>query len=67
MPTLILWCQRDRLLDFSSIDALRRGLTNAAKVEVTVFEPCSHMPMMEQPVLMAERLTRFYTEAGPLR
>jgi pimeloyl-ACP methyl ester carboxylesterase len=67
MPTLILWCQRDRLLDFSSIDVLRRGLTNASKVEVEVFEPCSHMPMMEQPVPVAERLARFYKEAGSPR
>jgi len=67
VPTLILWCQRDRLLDFSSIDALRRGLTSAPKVEVAVFEPCSHMPMMEQPTLMAERLARFFAEPGAAR
>jgi pimeloyl-ACP methyl ester carboxylesterase len=57
LPTLVLWCNGDRLLDVSSLDVLRAGLPHAA---VDVLYGCSHMPMMEQPEQVAVRLVEFW-------
>lgn len=43
---LIVWCDRDQLLDVSSVDAFRAGLP---KARVEILQGCGHMPMMEQP------------------
>jgi abhydrolase domain-containing protein 6 len=57
-PTLVLWCDRDQLLDVSSVEAFKRGLPSA---EVVVLKGCGHMPMMEQPDAVAARLRALFT------
>jgi abhydrolase domain-containing protein 6 len=52
-PTLILWCDRDQLLDVSSLDAFRAGMPEA---QIEIFKGCGHMPMMEQPRETADLL-----------
>ncbi len=58
-PTLVLWCRDDRLLDLSSVDTIKAGLVLAPRVEVSLLDRCSHMPMMEQPDAMAAALEGF--------
>jgi abhydrolase domain-containing protein 6 len=52
-PTLVLWCDRDQLLDVSSVDAFRAGLPQA---RIEILQGCGHMPMMEKPVETATLL-----------
>ena len=53
LPTLVVWCDRDRLLDVSSVATIERlrPATNEA-----VLQGCSHMPMMERPGEIADVL-----------
>lgn len=60
VPTLLLWCAGDRIIDPSAITAWRRAI--GAEVKDTVLlEGCNHMPMMEQPDATAAALRRFTT------
>ena len=59
VPTLALWCRDDKLLDVSSLEAIERGIVRAP-VETAVLAGCSHMPMMEQPKAMADKLLPFF-------
>jgi pimeloyl-ACP methyl ester carboxylesterase len=56
MPTLVIWCDRDRVLDVSVVDTLVRGLPLA---ELEILRGCGHMPMMEFPAETAARLEAF--------
>jgi abhydrolase domain-containing protein 6 len=56
VPVLAVWCRGDRLLDVSSLDAIAREQPAATIVKL---DPCSHMPMMEQPDAMAQALREF--------
>jgi pimeloyl-ACP methyl ester carboxylesterase len=58
-PTLVLWCRDDRLLDVSSVDKIKAGLVTAPRVEITLLDRCSHMPMMERPSAVAAALGEF--------
>ncbi len=53
--TLVVWCDGDRLLDVSSVATIRAKLPSA---EAVVLTGCSHMPMMEKPVELAEALRK---------
>ena len=46
MPSLVLWCREDRVLDVSSVEAFRAGLPNE---QVVLLDDCGHMPLMERP------------------
>jgi pimeloyl-ACP methyl ester carboxylesterase len=46
MPTLILWCDHDRIVPLDVGIKLRRTLPNA---ELKLVEGCGHMPHEEQP------------------
>jgi abhydrolase domain-containing protein 6 len=59
-PTLVLWCDRDQLLDVSSVDAFRSGLPAAT---INIFKGCGHMPMMEFPELTAAALVAHFQTA----
>ena len=61
VPTLALWCRDDKLLDVSSLEAIKRGVVRAP-LEEEVLEGCSHMPMMERPAAMAARLLPFFAK-----
>lgn len=47
VPVHVVWCRQDRMLDVSSIDAIRAKLPQA---RYSVLEHgCGHMPMIERP------------------
>lgn len=52
-PTLLLWCDGDRIVDPSAVDAWAARLSRARRV---VLEGCGHMPMMERPAEVADAL-----------
>lgn len=56
LPTLVVWCDGDRILDVSAVDTLVRGLPRA---ELEVLRGCGHMPMMERPAATAIVLEAF--------
>lgn len=56
LPTLVLWCDGDRVLDVSAVDTLVRGLRLA---ELVTLGGCGHMPMMERPAATAAALEGF--------
>lgn len=53
MPSLVLWCRDDQVLDVSSLDAFTTGLPNE---QTLILEDCGHMPIMERPTETAEAL-----------
>lgn len=56
LPTLVLWCEGDRVLDVSAVDVLVRELPRA---ELVTFRGCGHMPMIERPAATARALEAF--------
>ena len=46
MPSLVLWCRDDQVLDVSSVKAFEAGLPNE---HVVILDDCGHMPVMERP------------------
>jgi pimeloyl-ACP methyl ester carboxylesterase len=56
LPTLVLWCDGDRVLDVSAVETLARDLPYAELVTLT---GCGHMPMMERPMETAVALDGF--------
>ena len=63
MPVLGLWCNDDRVIDPSALDALRKGLVAAPQIGTSLLNGCGHMPIMEEPRATADALTRFLTGA----
>jgi abhydrolase domain-containing protein 6 len=55
-PTLLLWCERDRVIDASAA-ALYRDAIHGSKVRL--LQGCNHMPMMERPDETAAMLEEF--------
>jgi pimeloyl-ACP methyl ester carboxylesterase len=56
VPTLIVWADRDRLLDVSGAEILRSVIP---KAEVVIMKDCGHVPMVERPRETAEHFLRF--------
>jgi len=54
--TLVLWGDRDRVLDVSSVQVLERGLPNSATV---IMKDCGHLTMIERPQEAAEHYAAF--------
>jgi pimeloyl-ACP methyl ester carboxylesterase len=54
-PTLLLWGDRDRVLDVSSIDVMKPLLK---KPSVAILRDCGHVPMIERP----EETARLYLD-----
>ena len=44
-PTLILWSEKDRVLDISSVPLFEKGIRNHKKM---IFKDCGHAPMIEK-------------------
>jgi pimeloyl-ACP methyl ester carboxylesterase len=63
MPVLGLWCNDDRVIDPSALDALRKGLAATPQIGTSLLNGCDHMPIMEEPRATADALTRFLTGA----
>ncbi|MBK7001309.1 MAG: alpha/beta hydrolase [Rhodoferax sp.] len=57
-PTLLLWGERDQVLDSSAIPVFQRHLT-ASKTTVSVIPQVGHLPMLEQPGETAKRHLMF--------
>jgi abhydrolase domain-containing protein 6 len=54
--TLVLWGDRDRVLDVSCVQVLEKGLPNSATV---IMKDCGHLPMIERPQEAAGHYTAF--------
>lgn len=52
-PTLVVWCDGDRILDVGSVATIRARMPRAKDV---VLAGCGHMPMMEMPREMADAM-----------
>lgn len=59
MPVLGVWCHDDKVVDISSLDTLRNGLTAASAISTSTINGCNHMPMLEVPDVTAQVLTGF--------
>lgn len=57
-PTLLLWGERDQVIDVSSIPVFQRHLT-ASKTTVSILPQIGHLPMLEQPAETARRYNEF--------
>jgi abhydrolase domain-containing protein 6 len=55
-PTLILWGDRDQVLDVSSVPVFEKGLRNHQTV---LIKDCGHLPMLEKPEETAEKYIDF--------
>jgi pimeloyl-ACP methyl ester carboxylesterase len=45
-PTLILWGDKDKVVDISSVQVFEKGLINHKTI---IIKDCGHVPMMEKP------------------
>ena len=61
VPTLLLWCRDDKVIDVSAVETFQAGLPRS---EAVLLEGCGHMPMMAQPATVAAALAGF-AKAGP--
>jgi len=61
-PVLLLWGQSERLLPFEGIEYFRTHLPSGSRVEVLA--NCGHVPQIECPEAVVDRLTRFADARG---
>jgi abhydrolase domain-containing protein 6 len=55
-PTLLLWCENDRVIDVSSVPIFQAGIANS---QALILKGCGHMPMMAKPVEVAQGIENF--------
>lgn len=60
LPTLLLWGEKDTLVDRDSTTRTLLAIPGAANLEV--LRGVGHSPMIEAPVVLAERIIDFITE-----
>ncbi|HOP61811.1 MAG TPA: alpha/beta hydrolase [Spirochaetota bacterium] len=56
MPVLIIWGDKDEILDISSVSVLEKGIK---KYTTKILKNCGHVPMMERPEETAGYITSF--------
>lgn len=56
-PSLILWGRRDRVLHVDDAQALHRALAGS---QLRIYEDLGHVPMVEQPMLLAGHCREFW-------
>jgi pimeloyl-ACP methyl ester carboxylesterase len=56
VPTLLVWCERDRVIDISAMGIYQAAIAHSVQ---TRLEGCNHMPMMERPAQTANALENF--------
>ncbi|SDG28456.1 alpha/beta fold hydrolase [Phytopseudomonas seleniipraecipitans] len=61
-PTLLLWGDQDRILDVSSVEAMKPLLVD---VSVVIIKGCGHAPMLERPEETAAHYRHFLDGIGP--
>lgn len=62
VPVQIIWGDKDRLLDVSSVEVMTPELENET---VVIMEDCGHVPMLERPSETAEHLDAFIQSLQP--
>lgn len=60
MPALILWGEKDQVLDVSMVDVFKQKLPQA---QVKIFPGVGHVPMMEIPQETADAVSQFIASA----
>lgn len=60
VPTLLVWCRDDAVIDASAGELYQARLLDSRLAKI---EGCNHMPMMEQPVVLAALLQGFIGDA----
>lgn len=60
VPTLLLWCRDDQVVDVAAAD---RYAALIPRVERVLLDGCNHMPMMERPQATVGALRRFLLPA----
>ncbi|MDF3932052.1 alpha/beta fold hydrolase [Pseudomonas citronellolis] len=63
-PTLLLWGDRDRVLDVSSIEVMKPLLKHPS---VVILRDCGHVPMIERPEETASHYLDFLGQANAQR
>ena len=63
-PTLVIWCNGDRVIDKAAMDIVLEAMPQARGV--TLFG-CSHMPMLEVPRELAQPISEFVRAPTPMR
>lgn len=58
IPTLVLWGDRDRVLDVSGADILCRTMANATCV---IMQDTGHVPMIEKPAEASKSFLKFHS------
>lgn len=58
-PTLAIWCKDDEIIGVSALSAIRKGLTHAPNIGVTILNGCGHMSIVEKPKEVADSITHF--------
>ncbi len=61
VPTLVLWGEKDRITDPSSVAVFAEGLPNET---VVIMKDCGHVPMMERPEETAGHYLDFLETVG---
>lgn len=56
MPALIMWGEKDRVLDVSAVAEFKKVIPQA---EVKIYPDLGHVPMLEDPAASAETITQF--------
>lgn len=56
MPVLIIWGDKDQILDVSSVGVLEKGIKNHT---TKILKDCGHVPMMERPEETALYIKQF--------
>jgi abhydrolase domain-containing protein 6 len=59
-PTLLLWCEDDRVIDVSSVPIFQAGIRHS---EVLILKGCGHMPMMAKPQEVAQGIETFLSKS----
>jgi pimeloyl-ACP methyl ester carboxylesterase len=58
VPTLLLWCRDDRIIDASAA-SIYAALIQRPPTETVMLDRCNHMPMLERTAAVAEALGDF--------
>jgi pimeloyl-ACP methyl ester carboxylesterase len=58
VPTLLLWCAGDQVIDPSAAIEWQRAI-GPAVMDTVLLDACNHMPMMERPEATAQALREF--------
>lgn len=56
MPVLIIWGDRDQIIDVSSVSVLEKGIKNHS---TKILKDCGHVPMIERPEETASYIKKF--------